>query len=245
MASFWFCSRALAEQYAKLRPDYPTKLHEQIWEYCGIHPGCRQSLAVDLACGTGISTRPLAEHFDHVIGVDLSKAQIDNAKTDLPNIQFRVGPGEDLSFLTNESVDLITTANGLHWFNTEHVFAEIKRVLRPRGVFAAYGYNSVWVDCEQAVQHLQDVRWKIPTYYNDVLMGLWRLKSPASTLVAQPFIEAEIKENIKVLCHWPLCGEFTVFPAQTDSNEENASIWWRHHELPIICATACLGIQSH
>ena len=129
MASSWFCSRVLAEQYAKLRPDYPSKLHEQIWEYCGIHPGCRQSLAVDLVCGTGISTRPLAEHFDRVIGIDLSQAQIDNAKTDLPNIQFRVGPGEDLSFLTNESVDLITTANGLHWLNTEHVFAEIKRVL--------------------------------------------------------------------------------------------------------------------
>ena len=37
----------------------------------------------------------------------------------------------------------------------------------------------------------------------------WRLRSPASRLFTQPFIHAQIKENIKALRHWPLCGEFT------------------------------------
>ena len=35
-----------------------------------------------------------------------------------------------------------------------------------------------------------------------------RLKSPASRLFTQPFIQAQIKENIKAPRHWPLCGEF-------------------------------------
>ena len=40
----------------------------------------------------------------------------------------------------------------------------------------------------------------------------------------------QIKENIKALRHWPLWGEFTSeFPAQTTSNADNVSIWWRHH----------------
>ena len=38
---------------------------------------------------------------------------------------------------------------------------------------------------------------------------LWRLKSPASRLYVQPFIQAQIMENIKALRHWPLWGEFT------------------------------------
>ena len=38
----------------------------------------------------------------------------------------------------------------------------------------------------------------------------WHLKSPASRLVTQLFIEMQIKENIKALRHWPLCGKFTV-----------------------------------
>ena len=37
----------------------------------------------------------------------------------------------------------------------------------------------------------------------------WRHKSPASRLLTQSFIQTQIKENIKALRHWPLCGEFT------------------------------------
>ena len=60
----------------------------------------------------------------------------------------------------------------------------------------------------------------------------WRLKSPASRFLTQPFIRAQIKVNIKALRHWHLCGEFigtSEFPAQMASNAENVSIWWRHH----------------
>ena len=37
----------------------------------------------------------------------------------------------------------------------------------------------------------------------------WRLKSPASRLFTQPFIQTQIKENIKAPHHWPLFREFT------------------------------------
>ena len=71
---------------------------------------------------------------------------------------------------------------------------------------------------------------------SNITMTSWwvglRLKSPASRLFTQPFIQAEIKENIKAPRNWPLCEEFTgtgEFPAQMTSNAENVSIWWRHH----------------
>ena len=62
----------------------------------------------------------------------------------------------------------------------------------------------------------------------------WRLKSPAWRLFTQPFIQTQIKENIKAPRHWPLCGDFTgtgEFPAQRASYAENVSIWWCHHGL--------------
>ena len=37
----------------------------------------------------------------------------------------------------------------------------------------------------------------------------WRLKSPASRVFTQPFIQVEIKESIKAPRHWSLWGEFT------------------------------------
>ena len=56
----------------------------------------------------------------------------------------------------------------------------------------------------------------------------WRSKLPASRLFTQPFIRAQIKENIKAPRCWPLCGEF---PAQMTSKAENVSIWWGHHDI--------------
>ena len=59
----------------------------------------------------------------------------------------------------------------------------------------------------------------------------------ASRLFTQPFVQAQIKENIKAPRHWPSRGEFTgdrEFPAQRASYAENVSIWWRHHEAQLI-----------
>ena len=46
----------------------------------------------------------------------------------------------------------------------------------------------------------------------------WCLKSPASQLFAQLVVQAQIKENIKALCHWSLWGETSGFPSQRASN---------------------------
>ena len=58
-------------------------------------------------------------------------------------------------------------------------------------------------------------------------------------LFTQPFIQAQIKENIKAPGHWRLLEEFPgEFPAQKSSNGDNVSIWWRHH---VLHASAGLG----
>ena len=58
-----------------------------------------------------------------------------------------------------------------------------------------------------------------PSIYSDVGEHLritvtsywarWRLKAPVSRLFTQPFVQAQINENIKALRHWLLWGEFT------------------------------------
>ena len=71
---------------------------------------------------------------------------------------------------------------------------------------------------------------------NDIIMGRYRVSNNQPHDVSQPFIDAQIKENIKALRHWPLCVEFTGgrwIPRTKASNAENVSIWWRHHGLPI------------
>ena len=60
----------------------------------------------------------------------------------------------------------------------------------------------------------------------------WRLQLPAYWLFTKPFVQAQIKENIKAPRHWSLGGEFTGdswIPRTKASNAENISNWWRHH----------------
>ena len=66
---------------------------------------------------------------------------------------------------------------------------------------------------------------KVILNYCDVIMGA--MTSQITRLVTQPFIQAQIKENIKASRHSPVAGEF---PAHLASNAENVPIWWRHHE---------------
>ena len=68
----------------------------------------------------------------------------------------------------------------------------------------------------------------------------WRLKSPASPLLTQPFLGAHIKKSklrVTGLCEGksPVTGDF---PPQRASHVENVSIWWRYygiwgHKVPI------------
>ena len=53
-----------------------------------------------------------------------------------------------------------------------------------------------------------------PTHHNTMTSwwARWRLKSPASWLFTQLFIQAQVRENIKAPRLWPFCGEFAGEP---------------------------------
>ena len=59
-----------------------------------------------------------------------------------------------------------------------------------------------------------------------------RLESPATRLFTLPFVQVQIKENIKASRHWPSWGESTGdwwIPLTKGQWRGNVSIWWRHH----------------
>ena len=151
-----------AHLYAKYRPSYPAEIFEEIYKYCiaGKADETVLDVVVDVGCGSGQSTRPFSRYFRHVIGTDVSEQQIQSAidKTKEIGIEnnktiefkFKALPAEDLSFLENNSVDLITAAQAYQWFNLEVFNAEVRRVLKPGGTFAALGYGINVLDDSEA-----------------------------------------------------------------------------------------------
>lgn len=103
----------------------------------------RHQTILDLACGSGPLTELCHRHVGQqaqLIGVDMSADELRLARARVPEgrVEFRQALAQDMAFLDDDSVDVVLC----HWALTlmdpvEPVLAEIRRVLRPEGVFAA------------------------------------------------------------------------------------------------------------
>jgi SAM-dependent methyltransferase len=129
----------IAGLYARARPRYPAELFAHLAERVE-----RKDLAWDCATGNGQAALGLVDHFERVIATDASAEQIGHA-TPHPRIDYRVAPPER-SGLNDRSVDLVTVAAAVHWFDLAEFSSELRRVVRPGGVVAAWTYHAAHVE---------------------------------------------------------------------------------------------------
>ena len=120
--------------YAAFRPRYP----DDLFDYLATVVLARDDVW-DVGTGSGQAAQGLARHFNHVIATDASLAQIEHAKPH-PRIDYRVCPAE-ASGLDGASVDLVTVAQAVHWFDLPRFWPEVRRVLRPGGAVAIWTYG--------------------------------------------------------------------------------------------------------
>jgi SAM-dependent methyltransferase len=123
-----------ARQYALSRPGYPAGLFAYLSSLVDRH-----LLAWDCATGNGQAALELVKHFERVIGTDISEEQIKHA-VQHPRIAYHVARS-DQSGISGTSVDLITVASAIHWFDLDSFYKEVQRVLRPGGILAAWSYH--------------------------------------------------------------------------------------------------------
>lgn len=81
----------------------------------------------------------MCKYFKKVIASDASINQIQH-KFERENIDYRVFPAEETPF-ADDSIDLITVAQALHWFNIDRFCSEVKRVGKKEGgIIAVWSY---------------------------------------------------------------------------------------------------------
>src|SRR5258708_3848750 len=99
-----------ARGYEAYRPAYPKAL---IGYLGSIAPG--QGRVWDCATGNGQAALMLAEQFASVLATDASRQQVEQARRH-DRLQFVVDRAERTP-LPTASVDLVTVAQAVHWFN--------------------------------------------------------------------------------------------------------------------------------
>jgi Methyltransferase domain len=122
--------------YAQFRPTYPSELFDFILQNVD-----NKGIAWDCATGNGQAAHILADYFERVEATDISQKQLDNAVQKV-NIHYSLQAAENTIFQDN-SFDLITIAQAIHWFNFNAFYDEIQRVAKPNALIAIWGYGTL------------------------------------------------------------------------------------------------------
>ncbi len=176
-------------EYAAFRPQYPPELFAHLAKV-----SVARDLAWDCATGNGQAAKYLASHFNQVIATDPSSQQLAEA-VKLPNIEYRLETAERPS-LENDSVDLITIAQALHWFDWEKFYPEVNRVLKENGIIAtiAYGLPEITPAIDELIKHLHNIilrnyweqeRQLVADLYKDIPFPFRQMDTPDFFIVKE------------------------------------------------------------
>ncbi len=130
-----------ADLYAKYRPTYPEEVYQYIFKHLN-----NQRAAWDCATGSGQVARYLSDYFDQVWANDISEEQLRFAPQK-NNITYLNTPAEK-SGLPNNTFDLITIAQAIHWLDFEGFYDEVRRTARENALLAVIGYGMIRISNE-------------------------------------------------------------------------------------------------
>lgn len=192
----FFGPASAAERYAKGRPFFHPLVMGRVKDF--FKPGGPPGRALDVGCGTGLSTAALRELAAEVVGVDASAAMVAHAPRRAGTV-YVVADAERLPF--GEGVfDLLTVSQVLHWLDRGEFFAEARRVLRSGGLLVVYdNYFAGGPQGDEA----------FPRWHRESYLGRYPSPQRAWTNLTA---EDAAREGFRLLAHESLPNEigFTV-----------------------------------
>jgi SAM-dependent methyltransferase len=143
--------------YRRYRHGYPAAVFDILTDAFRLGGG---DVAVDLGCGTGQLTLPLARRLRAVAGIDPEPAMLGEARAaardaGLSNVTWLLGADADVpalgTLLGNSAVAVVTVGQALHWMRPPELFASAMELVRPGGGLAVVTNGTpLW---------LQDSEW--------------------------------------------------------------------------------------
>ncbi len=181
-----------SSEYATFRPESPKEIFDFIYSKVN-----NNNTAWDCGTGNGQVATVLAHKFSLVFGTDISQQQLDLAQKK-ENITYLNERAEQTS-LQDTSIDLVTIAQAIHWFDFDKFYAEVNRVAAPGGIIAAWTYSTMKLTPE--------IDAVIDTLYEDITGPYWDKErsyvDEGYHTIPFPFKEIAAPE-FRIMKHWSL-----------------------------------------
>ena len=107
------------------------------------------SHVLDIGCGYGSLVNYLSEQGYEAEGIDIEKDVIDIAKQLFPHVNVKTMNAEDIDSISGSSFDVVVLRDALHHLIWEHeserVFQNIRRILKPGGKLVIWDPNPMWI----------------------------------------------------------------------------------------------------
>jgi ubiquinone/menaquinone biosynthesis C-methylase UbiE len=134
----FFDSHAAESAYDVFTPDSTARIVASCISKLNLAPGSR---VADLGCGSGVFSDLLQRAGFKCVGLDISPKLIALGRKKYPSVEFIEGDVENLPF-PDQSLHGVVLSGIVHHFpDPSRCAAEVFRVLRPRGRFAAFDPN--------------------------------------------------------------------------------------------------------
>lgn len=151
--------------YAEFRPGYPEEVWDLLIATAAVDGASR---VLDLGCGPGTATVPLAKRSGHVTAVDLDPEMVRHGRRlaeadDITNVEWMNIPAEQVDF-PDDHFQLIVSASAFHWMDRTLVATKCQSMLNGSGVLALLGNPTPLIQVRErtgvgaAIADVQD-RW--------------------------------------------------------------------------------------
>ncbi len=196
----YFEPKTAAERYLRGRPDFHNNTIKHIKDF--LHLEKKLDKALDIACGTGLSTKALLEIATDVYGTDLSPEMLRLALQP-HKIHYAVAPAEHQPFADN-SFELITVSSGVHWFDIDRFLTEAYRLLKSNSWLILYEnhFISEMVDYVDFSKWFPDVylkKFPSPPRNNDYAWTDENLRTKNLKFISEEKFKNSIQLNKKQL----------------------------------------------
>ena len=197
---------AVADAYDSYRPAPPIEVVDAVIASSNLHRGSR---VLEIGCGTGQLSVPLAEHGVDLVAIELGSHLAALARRNLdefPNARVEVSAFEDWQLPTYK-FDALVCASAFHWLDPAIRFSKSAEALLPAGSLT--------------ILHVHHVRGGTPGFFEDTQPSYvkWGLSD-------DPFFEPTAPADVP-----------TMYP-ELDELREFRSVERRRFEVPMLHSTA-------